>query len=273
MTRLRPGPLAALCLVLLAGLARAQTIEERPDLAALFTEAGTRGTIVVRVAGGDRVVVVDKARAEQPFPPSSTFKIPNTLIALQLGVVSGMDERFAYGGSPFLVRGKPFLSPACNADVTLTVALQNSCIPVFQAIAGRVGAARYRDLLAKLNYGEGEVTEANLGDFWLTGGVRISALDQSVFLDRLVRDRLAIRSDHVQALADALAQETTGEGTLYAKTGYVFTSVPEVGWYVGWIAKDDRRVVFALNLDITAPDHPRARREIAVKVLQRLGYW
>lgn len=264
---------AALGLLALGRLAGAETIEEHPELVAVFAAAGTQGTMVVRVAGSDTVAVVDRARAERPFPPSSTFKIPNTLIALQLGIVSGMDERFRYGGAPFLVRGQPFLSPACNADVTLAVALRNSCIPVFQDIAGRIGAARYRDMLAKLNYGTGEVTDGNLRDFWLAGGIRISALDQAVFLDRLVRDRLAVRAEHVGALADALAQETTDKGTLYAKTGYVFTSVPEVGWYVGWIAQDERRVVFALNLDITAPDHPRARREIAMTMLRRLGYW
>lgn len=264
---------AAVGSLLFVGGLRAETIAERPDLEALFTERGTRGTMVVRVAGDDAAVVVNRARAGELFPPSSTFKIPNTLIALQRGAISGMDERFAYGGTPYLVRGRPFLSPACNAEITVSVALRNSCIPVYQAIAGRIGVAAYNEMLAALNYGTGTVTDGTLTDFWLTGAIRISALAQSVFLDRLVRDRLAIRPDRVAAVAAALAVETTDRGTLVAKTGYVFTSDPEVGWYVGWIAKDGRTVVFALNMDLTRPDHAAARREIALEVLRRLGEW
>lgn len=266
---------AMLCVGLVAApAAQAQEMEERADLAALFPEAGTAGTIVVHDHASGKTLVGNRERAEQPYSPSSTFKIPNTLLALRLGVVTGMDETFAPPASPFLVRGKPFLPAVCNERVTLAVALQNSCIPVYQDIAGRIGTARYDDFLVRMNYAAPKVTDANLKDFWLTGAITISARDQVAFLDRLIAGRLPFQPAHIEAMWAPLAAGEGEKGTLFAKTGWVFTSEPEVGWYVGWVRKDGAATAsFALNLDLATPDHAKARREIVLKALRTLGLW
>lgn len=277
MTRVRnwaASGLALLALALLPLAALAQEVEERPDLEQLFAEAGTSGTIVIHAYGADKVFVVGKERADLPYSPSSTFKIPNTLLALRLGAATGMNESFAPPEQPFLVRGKPFLPDICNQRITLTVALQNSCIPVYQDIAGRIGVARYNDFLVRMNYGPAKVTDQNLKDFWLTGAITISARGQVAFLDRMMAGRLPFQQPHIDAMWEALAAGESEKRRLFAKTGYVFTSTPEVGWYVGWIRKDGQpTATFALNLDITAPEHARARREIALKALKALDLW
>lgn len=249
-------------------------MEERPDLVRLFEEAGTTGTLLVHLYTTDTYVVAGKARALEPYSPSSTFKIPNTLIALRLGVVQGMNETFAPPEQPFLVRGKPFLPEVCSGRVTLTVALQSSCIPVYQDIAGRIGAARYNEFLARMNYAPAVVTDRNLKTFWLDGTIKLSARDQVAFLDRMISGRLPFQNGHIDAMWGALAAGESEKGQLFAKTGYVFASTPEVGWYVGWIRKDGQATAsFALNLDIKAPEHARARREIVLKALKALDLW
>lgn len=254
--------------------ALAQEIEERPDLERLFAEAGTTGTLVVHDHKTDKILVAGKARAEQPYSPSSTFKIPNTLIALRVGAISGMDEVIPPPTEPYLVRGKPFLPEACNRAVTVTAALQNSCIPAYQDIAGRIGVVQYNEFLVRMNYAPANVTAANLKDFWLTGAIALSARDQVAFLDRMIGGRVPIQPAHIEAMWSALAAGESEKGQMFAKTGYVFTSTPDVGWYVGWIRKDgEATATFALNLDITAPEHARARREIALKALGTLGLW
>ncbi|TDR93851.1 class D beta-lactamase [Enterovirga rhinocerotis] len=267
-------PIAVLALVAAVSGARAQHVEEKPDLGALFAEAGTTGTIVVHAYGRDTTVVSDEARARTPYSPSSTFKIPNTLLALRLGAASGMDEVFAPPAQPYLVRGKPILPPACDAPITLAAALVNSCIPVYQTIAGRIGVASYNEFLVRMNYGPAVVTDDTLDDFWLTGALKITAADQVGFLDRMLAGRLPFQTDHIEAMAQPLLQEESEKGRLYAKTGYVFTTTPELGWFVGWIRKDGAvTATFALNLDITKPEHARARKEIALKALKQLGLW
>lgn len=264
--------LAAALLIPLPALA--QEIEERQDLQSLFTEAGTTGTLVVHDYKTDKVIVVGKSRSEQPYSPSSTFKIPNTLIALRVGAISGMDEPIPAPSEPFLVRGKPFLPDACNATATVALALQNSCIPAYQDIAGRIGVVQYNEFLMRMNYAPASVTAANLKEFWLTGAIALSARDQVAFLDRMIAGRVPIQPAHIEAMWAALAAGESPKGQMFAKTGYVFTSTPDVGWYVGWIRKDgEATATFALNLDITAPEHARARPEIALKALAALGLW
>jgi beta-lactamase class D len=58
---------------------------------------------------------------------------------------------------------------------------------------------------------------------------------------------------------------------LRAKTGYVFTTAPRVGWWVGWVERGHRTWTFALNLDITDPAHLAARAAIGRAVLTELG--
>jgi beta-lactamase class D len=263
--------IAAALLVMVGSAAPAQTITDRPELARHFEDAGTQGTMVVHDIGGDRVWVVGAERAREAFPPSSTFKIPNTLIALETKAAGSMDEVFPHDGRPFLVNGEPFLPDACNADITLTVALQNSCIPVYQEIARRIGIDGYRRHLDRFRYGSGAVTEENLTDFWLTGDIKTSAHDQIEFLDRLVTGELGVSEVNVEAVAKALLVEETDHARVYAKTGYVFTSSPSRGWYVGWVERGERVTTFALNLDIIDPEHAGARKAIAIALLKELG--
>lgn len=274
------GPVAIACRLALAAAlllpfpALAQEVQDRPDLERLFAEAGTTGTLVVHDYSTDKILVAGKARADQPYSPSSTFKIPNTLLALRLGVVSGMGETFAPPTQPFLVRGKPFLPEVCNSRITLTAALQNSCIQAYQDVALRIGVANYNEFLVRMNYAPASVTDANVRDFWLNGAVTISASDQVAFLDRMIAGRLPFQPAHIEAMWAPLAAGESDKGQMFAKTGYVFTSTPDIGWYVGWIRKDGEATAsFALNLDITAPEHARARREITLKALGALGLW
>jgi beta-lactamase class D len=253
------------------GGASAETRREHPELAYLFADAGTTGTMVVHELTSDHYSILAPERASTAFAPSSTFKIPNTLIALETGAAKGMDETFAFSGKPYLVRSKPFLPEGCNTEVRLTVALQLSCIPVYQELARRIGVDTYNDWLTRLGYGSGQVSNDNLTEFWLNGGIRTTAFQQVEFLDRLVTGKLPLRPEHVRALAKALTVEQTPEAVLHAKTGYVFTTIPEVGWYVGWVEHQGRIATFALNLDMSKPDHAKARKEIVLSVLKHLG--
>jgi beta-lactamase class D len=40
---------------------------------------------------------------------------------------------------------------------------------------------------------------------------------------------------------------------LYGKTGWQNAPNPGVGWWVGWVEKEDRVYAFALNMDIQTP--------------------
>ena len=66
---------------------------EDAAIAGLFAKAGVSGTLLIESAAGDRRFVHDDARAQKPFTPASTFKILNTLIAIEHGAELGSFDR------------------------------------------------------------------------------------------------------------------------------------------------------------------------------------
>lgn len=248
---------------------RAQTPPvERPDLQSLFDAAGTTGTIVVKRLRDGVTVVVNPARAATGYTPASTFKILNSLLVLEAGLVSDVDKDvFRYGGQPFLVEGKPFLPEACNADITLRTAFKFSCIPVYQEVARRLGPARYADTIRALDYGNGIIDRAPADAFWLEGDYRVTALQQVAFLERLARGTLPFARATRDAVRDIMFVEQIPGGTLRGKTGYLYSTKPAIGWFVGWLEAGQDITLFALNLDIRTADHARARMTIVRQVL------
>ena len=128
-----------------------------PEFAKRFDEVGSSGALVVLDALRGGKLVANPERAQIGFIPGSTFKIPNTMLALHLGAVKGLEETFKWNGERFLVEGEPFLPAACNADIALRDAFRNSCIPVYQELSRRIGSEAYKDWLVKLDYGNAEI--------------------------------------------------------------------------------------------------------------------
>lgn len=144
--------------------------EIRDDLATVFEDFGMPGTFAVYDVAAGNVIVVDSARATRRYTPASTYKIPNSLIALETGAVADETEVVPYGGEP-----QPF--EAWEQDMDLRDAFAASNVPVYQEIARRIGLERMQEWVDRLDYGNRE-----LGDvpdrFWLDGPLAISALEQ-----------------------------------------------------------------------------------------------
>jgi len=91
----------------------ATRLRERSDFKRYFDDAGTAGTIVVNDLRNDTSLLYNPARARQGYLPSLTFKVPNSLIVLELGVIKDVDQDvFKWTGEPFKVNGEAFLPDA-----------------------------------------------------------------------------------------------------------------------------------------------------------------
>ncbi len=271
LRRLHIITLACAALTTAPGSALADTTQ-RPDLLRHFTAAGTTGTMVVHRAGPrPRTVVVGTRRSHQRFLPSSTFKIPNSLLAIDTGVAAGADQRYPGPNPNFLVNGQPFLPAACEGDLTLATAFASSCIPIYQRIARQLGRATYRRAIRMMNYGNRKVGQAPVDLFWLQGPFGISAHEQVTFLEKLRRGALPFSRRAMRDVRQMMVIERRASTVIRAKTGYVFSTTPEVGWWVGWVARPRQTWTFALNLNITRPNHPAARMTIGRAILDDLG--
>ena len=152
--------------------------------------AGVTGTFVMLDAAANRYVRLNPARAAQRFPPCSTFKIPNTLIALQSGVAADANHFVKYDPALKLEGQGP--TGAWGRDHTLRSAFANSVVWYYQEIARRVGDARMSAFLRQFDYGDRDMS-GGLDRFWL-GTLRIWLTDDTpdqgrtmAWLDRRLR--------------------------------------------------------------------------------------
>jgi len=267
------GPTPAIALgLLLAGCTPAGApagtadpeVEMRPELEAVFDSADINGTFVLYDPAEGRLTVANRLRAETRFVPASTYKLPHALIALETGAVADVDEVVPYGGEP-----QPF--SAWERDMSLRQAVPASSVPVFQEVARRVGPVRMQAWLDRLDYGSRDIGTVQ-DRFWLDGPLEISAIEQARFLAELASGTLPAGTEAQAAVREVALLKTGGRHTLYGKTGWAFDVSPQVGWWVGWVEREEGAIhAFALNLQMRSADDAPRRIELGREMLRRLG--
>ncbi|PPD40414.1 MAG: hypothetical protein CTY16_17505 [Methylobacter sp.] len=255
--------LLAAVMLLLAAQSPAQVWQESAEVGKLFADAGVPGTFVLYDADAGRLTGHDRARAETRFIPASTFKIANSLIGLSVAAVSSADEILPYGGKPQPIK-------AWEQDMSLRMAIKISNVPVYQELARHIGLGRMRDAIARIGFGNGEIGDV-VDNFWLVGPLKISAVEQTAFLARLARSELPFPKE-VQAQVREIVQLEQGDGwTLYGKTGWASAQNPGIGWWVGWVLKQNHLYSFALNIDMVKASDAAKRIELGKSSLKALG--
>lgn len=228
--------------LLIAVVFATQGHAEDAEIASLFSDAGVEGTIVIATLDGNRSYVHNETRAERRFPVASTFKVFNTLIALEEGALSGLDEVIRWDG-----RVHEF--PDWNRDHTIKSAYAVSCVWCYQELARRIGGDRYRAHLARAGYGR--LQEPFDGTaFWLDGSLTVSAEEQVAFLRQVILQTLPYQASSYAGLREVMLMEQGEDYSVRAKTGWAARSTPQIGWYVGYIEKPGATWIFAMNIDM-----------------------
>lgn len=213
-------------------------------------------------------------------PPNSTFKVALALMGFEAGLLQGADA--------------PVFTPPPDADLsrpetrgpqTPASWMRHSVVWVSQVLARELGPARIAADLARLDYGNRDMSGiAGAGDplirFWLSSSLRISAREQVGFLSRMLTGRLPVTpaavagTEHLMAIASPFPGWAlfgkTGTGNRRHADGRLDPERP-FGWFVGFARTSGRTVVFARFLALdersTEPLGPQARRQ----ALEALG--
>jgi len=253
--RLQLWLLACLAVALWSPAASAEDVE----LTRVFARHHARGTFVLSSLDGRTTFIHDDARARRRLTPASTFKIANSLIALEEGVI---DEKrvMKWDGSE-----QPL--PEWNRDHTLESAFRVSCVWCYQRLARRIGAGKYRDYLSRFKYGNGSVG-VEVAQFWLDGSLRISALEQVAFLRAVVARKLPLKPSTYETLARIMVLARGPTYVLRGKTGTSMETKPALGWLVGEVATGAEHWLFAMNLDLGAQADRAHRLALAREALR-----
>ena len=225
------------------------------DLETIFKKTNIDGTLIISSLTNNKEYIYNNSRAITRYIPASTFKIPNTLIALEEGIIKDEYEIIKWDGK------KRFYEP-WNKDQTLQSAIAISCVWCYQKLAKKIGDEKYLSYLKKLHYGN-EKTGLDVSTFWLEGDLKISAVEQIKFLKKLYKSDLPFKQKNIDITKKILTVEKTKEYTLKAKSGWS----GKIGWYIGYVETKNDIWFFALNGDI-AKEQLQYRKQIVLEALK-----
>jgi beta-lactamase class D len=231
----------------------------RPELEQYFD--GYKGAFVLYDLNHNRYIRYNPERCAERFLPASTFKILNSLIGLETGVIPDENYVIKWDGTHCEVA-------SWNQDHTLKTAIQNSVVWYYQELARRVGEQKMQSYVEAANYGNKDIS-GPIDTLWLEGGLRISADEQVEFLKRLYQDELPFSTGSMNIVKEILVLEKTDSYQFSGKTGSVQRVTPYVSWFVGYLETRESVYFFATNLENTG-SYGLANGEMAKKITQNI---
>ena len=245
--------------------------EQQADFKQHFEQLGVSGSIIIYDLNRDRFYQHNPKRNNNPFLPASTYKIPNSLIALETGVIKDDVAVLTWDG---IERGLTIDPPLeeWNQDLNLRLAFRYSAVWFYQVLARKIGHQRMQNFVKQIQYGNQNIGgKEDIDKFWLEGKLRITPREQIDFLRRLKQNNLPLDRRTIALVKDIMIVEQTPKYILRGKTGTVGSITPNIGWYVGYLEQNDNVYFFATNLDLISENASQARVEITRLCLQDLG--
>jgi beta-lactamase class D/beta-lactamase regulating signal transducer with metallopeptidase domain len=239
-------------------------------------------TVMADAASG--AVLVREGSCDERVTPASTFKIAISLMGFDSGVLR--DDR-----TPYLPYKPSYASsnPSWRHGTDPAGWLRESVVWYSQQVVARLGAARVRSYVQAFDYGNRELASvAGVDDAVAVSEVsptlKISPLEELVFLRKVVNRSLPVSAHAYDVTARLLKGATLANGwEVYGKTGTAPARLADgsaddtqyIGWFVGWVNKGGRTLVFArllqrpVDSDDYAGAHARAtfQSELARRAL------
>lgn len=199
------------------------------------------GSILIYDSKNDTYYSNDFERAATEFLPASTFKVTNSIIGLETGVLKDRNHLFKWDGEPRRLKN-------WEADLTLAEAYKASCVPCYQEVARTIGTERMNEYLKKLDYGNMEIADSMIDIFWLEGEFKISQKQQIDFLKRFYNKELPISDRTFDIMRKLMVLDENENYTLSGKTGWAILNDNNIGWFIGFVEKGDNVYYMATNV-------------------------
>lgn len=241
----------------------AQNIIEQKSWKKFYDSCNVIGNTVLLNANTSELKVFNKERSDSMFLPASTFKILNSLIALQTGAVKSINDTIKWDG---VDRGWT----EWNKDQTMKTALPVSCVWFYQELARRIGREDMQKWIDSVGYGNQKMGP-EIDKFWLDGDIRISAIQQVLFLEKLINDKLPFDEEIQQTVKEIMITDSTSNYILHSKTGWAMRVDRQIGWFVGYVETEEGKWIFATNIDISKKTDLKYRSKITYEILKNEG--
>ncbi len=241
--------------------AASTTLENAPQFGEYFQ--GFTGTFVLHDLDNDRYLRYNPERCAQRFLPASTFKIVNSLIGLETGVIRDENQVLEWDGTQHEIS-------TWNQNHTLKTAFRNSVVWYYQELARRVGREQMKHYVDEVGYGNQDIT-GNVDSFWLDGAIRISADEQVELLKRLYQGNLPFSRRSMKIVREIMILDDAAQYRLSGKTGSGKVGTTFIGWFVGYVETMDNVYFVATNMESPGPEANGLKaKEITHAILKEL---
>lgn len=238
-----------------------------PQFEKIIDSANVEGAILIYDLKNDKYYSNDFNWAKKRNLPASTFKITNSIIALETGVVENDSTLLKWNGEKRRFKN-------WEQDLILRDAFHFSCVPCYQEIARKVGENKMNKFLKKLDYGNMKVDSSNLDLFWLEGESSITQFQQINFLKRLYQSELPISERTEMIMKRMIVIEDTDDYKLSGKTGWSIRNGNNNGWFVGYVETQSKIYFFATNIEpkqqFDMNMFPMIRKDVTFKAFEQM---
>jgi beta-lactamase class D len=234
----------------------------------LIDSADVKGSILIYDLKDDKYYSNNFNWAKKGNLPASTYKITNSIIALETGVVQNDSTLFKWNGEERRLK-------IWEQDMIFKDAFHYSCVPCYQEVARKIGVNRMNKYLDKLDYGKMKVDSTNIDLFWLEGESQINQYQQIEFLKRFYNSELPISKRTETIMKRMIVIEEDETYKLSGKTGWSIRDGNNNGWFVGFVEIKENTCFFATNVEpnqnFNMDLFPMIRKELTFKALKQLN--
>jgi len=179
--------------------------------------------------------------------PCSSFKIALSLMGYDAGILTDETQPewpFQKGYVDYIEKWKQPHNPE--------LWIKNSCVWYSQVLTQKLGMDKFKDYVTKFDYGNQDVSgdkgkNNGLTNSWLSSSLKISPEEQTIFMQKIINNELPISPKALQMTKSIIFVEDLPNGwKLYGKTG---SASIKMGWFVGWVQKDNRNIIFASYIE------------------------
>lgn len=229
-----------------------------------FDKYGVSGCFVLFNKTDNEYIRYNSSLCDSGYIPASTFKIPNSLIALEEGIIKDTLQIIKWDGHEWPTK-------TWNQDQTLKTAMKYSCVWVYSGFAEQIGIDTYYKYIKEFDYGNKNLI-GQPARFWLAGLLRISANQQIEFLTRFYNYELPISRQSIDIVKNILVLEKTDLYKLSGKTGgAILNDKNYIMWLVGYLETGNKTFYYAMNFKTTDFEKTSlARYEITKEILRQL---
>jgi beta-lactamase class D OXA-29 len=226
--------------------------------------------------------IIHQGDSESRHSPCSSFKLPLSLMGFDAGIFESAHAPQIQFQEEYRT-WNDFWLDRWGQNMTPKLWLENSCVWASQYLTKAMGMGLFQKYVDQFDYGNKDLSgdpEKNNGltHSWLCSSLQISPMEQLKFLEKIHHQDLELSKDAYDHTKQVMYLDTLPHGwKLYGKTGSGRLpgtdgkpSELQQGWFIGWIEKEGRVILFVNYLADTQKEETYGGLRAKESAIQQL---